>query len=128
MKKQLLILGCAERKRDSKDLLPALDMYDGPAYRVIRKFLREYQWPEQVSIAVLSAKYGLFGIFRGSEYYDRRMDLSTAAAKAAECSSVLTAWAESHQSIHLSLGKDYMPAVEPALDLLGLPMKYSTEA
>lgn len=120
MKKQLLILGCADRKRNSKDLLPALDMYDGPAYRVIRKFLREYQWPEQVSIAVLSAKYGLFGIFRGIEHYDRRMDVSTAAAKAAECSSVLTTWAESHQSIHLSLGKDYMPAVEPALGSVGI--------
>ena len=113
-------LGCAERKRDSKDLHSALDMYDGPAYRVVRKFLHEYQWPEQVSIAVLSAKYALFGIFRGIEHYDRRMDVSMAAAMAAECCSVLTTWAESHQSIHLSLGKDYMPAVEPALGSVGI--------
>ena len=46
MDKRLLILGCADRKRDSGGLLPALDRYDGPAYRVIRTFLREYQWPE----------------------------------------------------------------------------------
>ena len=59
LNKKLLILGCAGRKRDSDGLLPALDRYDGPSYRVVRKFLREYRWPEDVSIAVLSAEHGL---------------------------------------------------------------------
>ena len=58
MDKRLLILGCADRKRDSSGLLPALDRYDGPAYRVIRNFLREYQWSEDVSIAVLLQSMG----------------------------------------------------------------------
>ena len=58
MDKRLLILGCADRKRDSSGLLPALDRYDGPAYRMIRNFLREYQWPEDVSIAVLLQSMG----------------------------------------------------------------------
>ena len=53
MNKKLLKLGCSNLKRDSTDLLPALDMYDGASYGVIRKFLRDYQWAEQVSIAVL---------------------------------------------------------------------------
>ena len=118
--KKLLILGCADRKRDSGGFLPALDRYDGPAYRVIRKYLREYQWPEDVSIAVLSAEHGLFGILKGIKDYDKKMDVTTAKEHASESSTTLSKWATSHQSIHVSLGKDYMPAVQPALDLLGI--------
>ena len=120
MDKKLLILGCADRKRSSAGLLPALDRYDGPAYRVVRKFLRDYQWPEDVSIAVLSAEYGLFGVLKGIRHYDKRMDRVTAKASASECSTVLGRWATSHQSVHVSLGKDYMPAVQPGLETLAI--------
>ena len=115
MDKRLLILGCADRKRDSGGPLPALDRYDGPAYRVLRTFLREYQWPEDVSIAVLSAEYGLFGILKGIRQYDKRMDFATATARAPECLTILRKWATSHRSVHVALGKDYMPAVQPGL-------------
>ncbi len=118
MNKRLLVLGCADRKRESEGLLPALDRYDGPAYRVLRKFLREYQWPEDVSIAVLSAEYGLIGILKEIQHYDRRMDLATARAKAPECSALLTEWATSHRSVHLSLGVQYLTALQPALEVL----------
>ncbi len=118
--KRLLILGCADRKRDADGLLPALDRYDGPAYRVVRRYLREYQWPENVSIAVLSAEHGLFGVLKGIEYYNKRMDRATAKASAPECSTILAKWAKAHQSVHVSLGKDYMPAVQPGLEKLGL--------
>ncbi len=120
MNKKLLILGCAGRKRGSDRPLPALDRYDGPTYRVVRKFLREYRWPEDVSIAVLSAEHGLFGILKGIQNYDKRMDSATARAKVAECSTILDRWATSHRSVHVSLGKDYMPAVQPGLERLGL--------
>ena len=120
MRKKLLILGCADRKRSSEGLLPALDRYDGPAYRVLRRFLRDHQWPEDVSIAVLSAKYGLFGILKGIRQYDQKMDPSTARARAFECSTVLEKWGASHRSVHVSLGKDYMPAVQPGLNRLGI--------
>ena len=126
MDKRLLILGCADRKRDSGGLLPALDRYDGPAYRVIRNFLREYQWPEDVSIAVLSAEYGLFGIMKGIRKYDKRMDPATATARAPECSTILSKWATSHHSIHVALGKDYMPAVQPGLETLSLESQVFT--
>ena len=132
MDKRLLILGCANRKRDSGGLLPALDRYDGPAYRVIRNFLRDYQWPEDVSIAVLSAEYGLFGILKGIRQYDKRMDLAAAAAKAPECSTILSKWATSHRSVHVALGKDYMPAVQPGLEtassrITGIHGRYRSE-
>ena len=116
MSKKLLVLSCSQAKRDCGGLLPALDRYDGPPYRVLRKFLRDYQWPKDVSIGVLSARYGLFGILKGIENYDERMDAATAKAKASECSRTLKKWAPDHQKVYLSLGRDYLPAVQPALD------------
>ena len=118
-KQKLLILGCSQAKREDEGLLPALDRYDGPPYRVLRKFLRDYQWPSNVSIGVLSASHGLFGILKGIEYYDTRMDPVTARAKAPECSRTLQKWAKTHDKVRLSLGKDYLPAVQSELDHLG---------
>ena len=120
MDKKLLILGCAGRKRDSAGLLPALDRYDGPAYRVVRSFLRDYQWPEDLSIAVLSAEHGLFGILKSIAHYDKKMDRAMAMASASECSATLNKWSTSHRSVHVSLGKNYMPAVQPGLAEIGL--------
>ena len=119
MNKQLLILGCSQAKREDEGLLPALDRYNGPLYQSLRKFLRDNQWPPNVSIAVLSAKYGLFGILKGIENYDMKMNSATASKKASECSRILEKWAY-HRTVHLSLGKDYLPAVQPALDTLGI--------
>ena len=118
MDKQLLILGCSQTKRRCEGLLPAIDRYDGPPFRVIRKFLRKHHWPQNVSIGVLSARHGLFGILKGIRDYDMRMDLATAESKAPECLSVLRRWVTDHKSFHLSLGKDYLPAIEPALQTL----------
>ena len=53
--KHLLVMGCSETKR-TPGLLPAIDRYDGSAYRVLRSYLREREWPTNLSIAVLSAK------------------------------------------------------------------------
>ena len=126
MARQLLVLGCSQAKRESSGLLPALDRYDGPHYRILRKFLRENQWPTNLSVAVLSAKHGLFGSLKGIEYYDERMNPASARAHAKDCVATLTKWAKSHDTAYLSLGKDYIPAVQPALDALPIPSEVFT--
>lgn len=73
MDRQLLVLGCSQSKRETPGLLPAIDRYDGSSYRVLRSYLRERQWPTSLSVAILSAKYGLVGGFTGFEDYDERM-------------------------------------------------------
>ncbi len=123
MNKQLLILGCSQTKRDCKGLLPALDRYEGSHYRVIKKFLRDHQWPSDLSIAILSAEYGLFGSLKGIEDYDSRMTPTTARAKATECSVILKKWADYHNAVYLSLGKNYLPALQPTLSSLSIPFK-----
>ena len=118
MNKRLLILGCSATKQTCPGLLPAIDRYDGQAYRVLKNFLRNHQWSSNVSIGVLSAKYGLFGALKGIEYYDTEMSRSLALEKSPQCCAILKKWADEHDSIHLSLGQTYLPAVQPALDAL----------
>lgn len=118
MNKRLLVLDGANEERDSDGPLPALDRYDGPAYRVLREFLREYQWPQDLSVAVLSSEYGLIGILKEIEHNGRKMDSATPQARAHEYSALLVKWAASHGSVHLSLGAKHLTAIQHALQEL----------
>ncbi len=59
--KRLIVLSCSATKASANGALPAIILYDGPMFRVLRSFLRDYHWPESLSLAVLSAKYGMIG-------------------------------------------------------------------
>ncbi|OPY59231.1 MAG: Queuine tRNA-ribosyltransferase [Pelotomaculum sp. PtaU1.Bin035] len=115
MSKQLLILGCSQTKRQTPGLLPAIERYNGSYYRVLRRYLRERQWPDSLSVAILSARYGLIGGFTDIEDYNERMNQQKALEWAPKCQDILNAWSNEHSQIHFSLGKDYLPAVEPAI-------------
>lgn len=55
---RLLLIACSQRKRQDPELLPAIERYDGPAFRVVRRYLRgNPSLPPRLYI--LSAKYGL---------------------------------------------------------------------
>ncbi len=70
----LLILGCSATKRHDADLMPALQRYDGPMYRVLRKALRERPGlADRLKICVLSAEHGLISANTPIADYDRRM-------------------------------------------------------
>jgi len=74
LSKRLLILACSRRKRSDPELLPALERYDGPTFRVVRKFLRDSpDRAEALDIAVLSAEFGLISADQRMPDYDRRM-------------------------------------------------------
>jgi hypothetical protein len=88
LEKKLLVLGCSQTKRDAPGLLPAIDRYDGSSYRVLRKFLRNREWPRNLSIAVLSARYGLVGGFTSIEDYDERMTPRKASEWAPYCQNM----------------------------------------
>ncbi len=75
---RLLIISCSERKEPGTGPLPAIDRYDGPAFRVLRKYLREVK-PEALIVLILSAKYGLIVADRRIEDYDCRLTASSAA-------------------------------------------------
>lgn len=80
MKRRLLILGCSATKRPDPGTLPAIERYDGPAYRVVRKHLAELPAGSLLGlrILVLSAKYGLIGGWDWIANYDEKLTRSRA--------------------------------------------------
>ena len=75
MSTNLLILGGSATKHPDTDLLPALDRYDGPAFRVLRKALRERPGlAERLKICIISAAYGLISADYPILWYEQRMN------------------------------------------------------
>jgi hypothetical protein len=69
-----LLLACSKRKCPVVGRVPALELYDGGPYRVVRKLRRERGLPANLHILILSARYGLIGAEDLIETYDQLMD------------------------------------------------------
>jgi len=109
----LLILACSQTKNTKRIPAPAIHLYDGVNYRVLRKILRERGWPPGLEIKIISAKYGLIDATTLVEAYDLRLNLATAVRKNRNVLDQLrNLYGERPpSSIFINLGKDYLPAV-----------------
>lgn len=107
----LLILACSQKKKEGASLAPAIHLYDGVNYRVLRKLLLERGWPPGLQIRILSAKYGLIDSTAIIEPYDLRLDRRTAAKMNKRTLAGLKK-IEAPSSILVNLGKDYLPATK----------------
>jgi hypothetical protein len=110
---RLLIVACSHRKKAGNGQLPAIERYDGPAFRVLRKYLRERRGP-MPRILILSAKYGLIDAVTPIRNYDLRMTKATAEALRPVVLKRLrkVLRADSIRSVGVCLGADYREAVE----------------
>jgi hypothetical protein len=115
--RRLLILGCSKAKTAHEGLVPAIERYDGPAFRVLRRYLRERHDPA-LRILVLSAEYGIIAADAQIPRYDRRMTL--ARARELQCRVSATLSRLLHESdmlpddphhVFVVLGKAYREAV-----------------
>jgi hypothetical protein len=70
--RRLLLVSCSQRKRRTRALLPAINRYDGPAFRVLRRYLVG-QSTAQLKVLILSAKWGLISGDTPLPYYDQQM-------------------------------------------------------
>jgi hypothetical protein len=74
----LLIVTCSQRKRSNRELLPALERYDGIFFLILRKAQREGYLPDKLDVMIISAKYGLLEPDTAIETYDQRMTVAQA--------------------------------------------------
>lgn len=108
---RLLILSCSSKKRSTPDLLPALERYDGPAYRVMNKFLRLHpSGTKALDVYILSAEFGLISACKRIPDYDRRMTPQRAKelqqSTLSKFKQILTG--KQYKELFVSLGKDYL--------------------
>ena len=113
-KKYLLILPCSKQKKPVSKA-PALELYDSPFYRVVRKAK-----PPNLDILILSAKYGLISSNESISYYDQMMTAERAEELASEIIMKLEKSLRygSYDEIFINLGKTYMLALDDGKNML----------
>ncbi len=106
--KKLLIISCSERKKNLKSLTPAIELYDGPMYRMIRNFKPIYY--NGIDLMIVSAKYGLIQYNHPIRNYEKRLKKNyiprlSEKTKIRLEKKLRTA---NYDEIMLSMGKDYL--------------------
>jgi cytoplasmic iron level regulating protein YaaA (DUF328/UPF0246 family) len=119
--RRLLILACGATKRPDAHLLPALDRYDGPPYRTLRKALAQLAEEQRPTVLILSAEFGLIPADALIPDYDRRMTASRATSLRSQARAALaeTLAQGAFEATMINLGADYLP---------GLPLDPETVA
>lgn len=112
---RLLVMACSATKKADEQLLPAIDRYDGPSYKTVRKWRANHQdQAQQLDILILSAEFGLIEAFATEiPNYDRRMtrDRATELMPSVVTKLVAKLAETSYSSILVHLGSDYAPAL-----------------
>ena len=107
----LLIMSCSKTKKRLENV-SAIDLYDGQAYRVIKKSL-----PDNIEILIISAKYGPIRSTEILSYYDQVMTVARAAELRPNVENVIRNVIRNHNpgKIFISLGFPYNLAVSEEL-------------
>ena len=123
MKNNLLIISCSQRKVRAPGLIPAIDLYDGPTYRTLRKFWPDGHSPLNLDVVIISAKYGLLRCQQLIENYDQRMTMERAEELRPKVQARLRALIQdkregfpfslgAYDQVFINLGKTYMQTLE----------------
>lgn len=124
--KALIVLGCSATKVETGGLLPAVDLYDGPTFRVLRSFLRQNAWPPSLSLAVLSAKFGLIGGLAQIPYYNRRMTPHRAEYLSPSVTASLKKLLPAHETVDLVMGRSYLESIDfQAANMTGVSFRFA---
>lgn len=114
--RRLLIVSCSGRKHHSRAKRKAWDLYDGVAYRSLKKAKRDHQFARDIDMMILSAKYGLISPARRIGWYNRRMNRQRSAELRQQVTSRLKQiMSKTHyREVLLWMGKDYLAALGPS--------------
>lgn len=103
---RLLLLACSERKVDTAGPCAAIDLYDGPSYRILRKKIREGAFPDSVDVAIVSGKYGLIPSSEMISPYDQR--ISREVVDSTGSRERMREMVSRYDEVFVNMGADYM--------------------
>ena len=116
MKNYLLIISCSERKVETPETLAAIERYDGPVYRTLRKVRREGRIPKKLDVLIISAKYGLLACQQPADNYDQKMTLKRADKLRPEIQNRLKSFIQTkrggYDQVFINLGKVYRQTLD----------------
>lgn len=97
---RVLILPCSKRKKNTPVKLPAIERYDGPFYKILRKYLKTNA-EHDLTTYILSSKYGLILAQVPILNYNQKMDASKALLFQPFVSNELNKIAASQQNLKI---------------------------
>lgn len=115
--RRLLILACSQRKRPV-DSGSAWELYDGNAFRVVKRAQREGKVCPDTDVYILSARHGLITPETVITHYDERMSRATAESQCGRNREVLEALLTSrdYEEVFIFAGRQYLGALDAPAD------------
>lgn len=112
--RRILVLGCSGRKRADRGLIAAVDRYDSPSFRVVRRYLAATHYVAMLDVFVLSAEHGLISADRRIALYDRQMTSARARVLRPTAVGRLVEHAGASLAVDvlISCGQTYQAALE----------------
>lgn len=109
----LLVQSCSKRKVEVEDPAPALRVYDGYFFRIVRKARRDGYLDPDIIVRILSARHGLLDPEQEIRPYDQRMTTRRATKLRPQVTTQILSVARAMdvRDIAVNVGKDYLPAV-----------------
>jgi len=111
--KRLLIMACGKVKKDGPG--KAINVYDGPTFRMVRKYLKTGN--NHLDVKIISAKYGLIDSKDKISPYDLLMDTESAKIYGNVYASDFQNLALRYDEVFLLGGKNYQSIVPVELDI-----------
>ena len=107
MNHRALILSCTKTKKPIRG--HAIDVYDGPTFRVLRNYISVR---DDIDIYIISAKYGVIPSDHIIEPYDKVLDTMTAIKMKDEFGTLIKDIFDNHDEVAICAGKTYRLVVD----------------
>ena len=123
---RLLVLSCSAAKRPGRNL-QALDLYDGPRFRLLRRYLR-VTGDNRLDIAIISARHGVVDARDRIDSYNQKMTPARAQRLAPLVRERLAPLARRADSVFIIASAAYADALRTWQDALppDLPVAVAT--
>jgi hypothetical protein len=119
---RLLIISCSKTKKEISNniKIQAINLYDGPVYRVLRKHIRNFDNNNDLNILIISAKYGLIQPMDKILKYDQFMTPIQAERIKIKIKNQFSKiiYKKNYSDILVNLSSEYLKATSLALGLL----------
>ena len=115
---KLLLLACSERKFNVLHGVPAWNLYDGVAFRLVKALERKEGQCADLDIRILSAEYGILSPSSIVRTYNRKMTVKRAKEIGPDMREDLKATNENNKygEIFIFAGSHYLISLEPIAD------------
>jgi cytoplasmic iron level regulating protein YaaA (DUF328/UPF0246 family) len=110
----LLLQSCSNSKVETREQCPAIELYSGYFYKIIKKSIQDGELRSDMDIRILSATHGLIRPDEAISYYDQQMDTERAdqlrPAVVAELRDLITE--EGYNHVVVNMGAKYRSAIK----------------